>query len=131
MSLNDPTQICPTIPSIRTLHFMGHAPPIQCMIGSLAAHQRENVESPVSCPPSKPFSKLTLLQYSLLNLPLFCISNTTYMCLLQPRPLKLLTYLKLLNNVTLYHHHIFLLFLYSIIYCCMFWNLIISLPCVK
>ncbi|KAL9326420.1 hypothetical protein ACSQ67_007065 [Phaseolus vulgaris] len=49
VSLNDPTEICPTISSIRTLHFMGHAPPIQCMIGSLSAHQRENVESPVSC----------------------------------------------------------------------------------
>ncbi|KAK7388950.1 hypothetical protein VNO78_23779 [Psophocarpus tetragonolobus] len=35
VSLNDPTGICPTIPSIRTLHLMGHPPPIQCMIGSL------------------------------------------------------------------------------------------------
>ncbi|CAJ1944071.1 unnamed protein product [Sphenostylis stenocarpa] len=48
VSLNDPTGICPTIPSIRTLHFMGHAAPIQCMIGSLSAHQRENVESPIA-----------------------------------------------------------------------------------
>lgn len=62
VSLNDPTGICPTIPSIRTLHLLGHAS-IQCMIGSLPTKEK-NVESPSFMPfpllnyclSSKPFS---------------------------------------------------------------------------
>lgn len=46
VSLNDPTRICPTIPSNRT--YVG--PCQYSMHDWVSAHQRENVESPVSCP---------------------------------------------------------------------------------
>lgn len=97
VSLNDPTDICPTIPSIRTLHFMGHAPPIQCMIGSLAAHQRETWNLQFLAPSFLNYSslqKLTLLHFQ----HQIHVSFTTTYCI------KVLTYLK---NITLYDHLIF------------------------
>lgn len=62
---------------------MGHPPPIQCMIGSLSAHQRQNVESPVSCPsflnyslPQNPFHHSLLPpSYTLLTLPLLHLQH--------------------------------------------------------
>ena len=59
VSLNDPTGICPTIPSIRTLHLLGHAS-IQCMIGSLPTKEKTwNLQ----------FHALPLLNYCLSSKP--------------------------------------------------------------